>query len=135
MTLPVVGVWSGIPLDDAHRHRHLDCVEYLRGVGGEFGSSSQATNFISAASEGDLEEVSTLFRLGNVNVNEGEYDARTALHLAAFFLRAFCFFLFCAATSHALTGASSPEVNDGCFGLHCGAMDRVVMGCFWLGAK
>ena len=27
--------------------------------------------------------MSTLFRLGNVNVNGGDYDARTALHLAA----------------------------------------------------
>jgi hypothetical protein len=35
---------------------------------------------------------------------------------------AFLFFLFCAATSHALAAASSPEVNDGCFGLHCGLL-------------
>ena len=75
--------WGGSPLDDAYRHRHLTCLEYLKGVGGTFGSSSQATNFITAASEGDVEEVATLLKLGNINVNEGDYDRRTALHLAA----------------------------------------------------
>ena len=75
--------WGGIPLDDAHRHRHLNYIEYLRGVGGEFGSSSQATNFILASSKGDLKEVSTLLRLGNVDGNRGNYDGRMALHLAA----------------------------------------------------
>jgi hypothetical protein len=54
-----------------------------------------------------------------------------------FFLRAFCFFLFRAATSHALAVSSSPEVNDGCFGgIHCGAMDGVGDGMFsGLGVK
>eukprot|EP00581_Thalassiosira_minuscula_P019166 CAMPEP_0183734700 /NCGR_PEP_ID=MMETSP0737-20130205/44567_1 /TAXON_ID=385413 /ORGANISM="Thalassiosira miniscula, Strain CCMP1093" /LENGTH=607 /DNA_ID=CAMNT_0025968265 /DNA_START=54 /DNA_END=1877 /DNA_ORIENTATION=- len=75
--------WGGSPLDDAHRHRHLDCVQFLETMGGTFGSSSQATNFIAAASEGDMEEVATLLRLGNVDVNGGDYDRRTALHLAA----------------------------------------------------
>ena len=32
------------------------------------------------------------------------------------------FFLFRAAMSHALTGASSLEVDDGCYGLHCGLL-------------
>lgn len=51
--------WSNSPLDDAIRHRHLDCAEYLQSIGGKFGSMSQATNFITAASEGDLAEVQT----------------------------------------------------------------------------
>ena len=75
--------WGGSPLDDAHRHRHWHCVEYLRSLGGAFGSSSQATNFIAAASEGDDEEVATMLRLGNININEGDNDRRTALHAAA----------------------------------------------------
>ncbi|KAL7523395.1 hypothetical protein ACHAXR_000925, partial [Thalassiosira sp. AJA248-18] len=75
--------WGGSPLDDARRHRHLDCVEYLQSVGGTFGSASQDTNFIMAASEGGMEEVATLLRLGNIDVNDGDYDKRTALHLAA----------------------------------------------------
>ncbi|KAL7546757.1 hypothetical protein ACHAWF_010089 [Thalassiosira exigua] len=76
--------WGGSPLDDAHRHRHIDCLEYLRSAGGTFASgASQATNFIAAASEGDMDEVATLLRLGFLDVNEGDYDRRTALHLAA----------------------------------------------------
>ena len=51
--------WSNSALDDAIRHRHLDCAEYLQSIGGKFGSMSQATNFITAASEGDLAEVQT----------------------------------------------------------------------------
>lgn len=75
--------WGGSPLDDALRHKHLECVEYLQSVGGKFGSSSLTTNFITAASEGDLDEVATLIQIGNIDVNEGDYDKRTALHLAA----------------------------------------------------
>uniref|UniRef100_A0A7S4VSX4 EF-hand domain-containing protein n=2 Tax=Ditylum brightwellii TaxID=49249 RepID=A0A7S4VSX4_9STRA len=75
--------WGGSPLDDAHRHRHVNVVEYLRSVGGVMGSPSQATNFISAASEGDLEEVKVLLELGNVTFDQSDYDKRTALHLAA----------------------------------------------------
>ncbi|KAL9190473.1 hypothetical protein ACHAXT_007684 [Thalassiosira profunda] len=75
--------WGGSPLDDAHRHRHAACVDYLVHSGGTFGSSSQSTNFITAASEGDAEEVAMLLRIGNVDINEGDYDLRTALHLAA----------------------------------------------------
>ena len=75
--------WGGSSLDDAHRHRHLECLEYLRGVGGTFGSASQSTAFITAASEGDLEEVAALLQLGNIDINEGDYDKRTALHLAS----------------------------------------------------
>ena len=52
-------------------------------MGGTFGSSSQSTNFWQASSEGDLEEIKTLMKLGNVSVNGGDYDMRTALHLAA----------------------------------------------------
>lgn len=33
--------------------------------------------------------------------------------------RAFIFFLFRTATSHALAGACSPEVDYGCFGRYC----------------
>mmetsp|Transcript_12942 Transcript_12942/g.27945 ORF Transcript_12942/g.27945 Transcript_12942/m.27945 type:complete len:569 (+) Transcript_12942:175-1881(+) len=75
--------WGGSPLDDAYRHRHSAVMEYLRSCGGTSGSPSQANNFISAASEGDIEEVRALLELGNVDINEGDYDRRTALHLAA----------------------------------------------------
>lgn len=75
--------WGGSPLDDAHRQRHTDVVNFLRDQGGKFGSTSQSTNFITAASEGDEEEVQAFLDFGNVDVNKGDYDRRTALHLAA----------------------------------------------------
>ncbi len=58
-------------------------MEYLQSLGGTFGSSSQATNFMAAASEGDNEEVAMMLRLGNISINEGDNDRRTALHAAA----------------------------------------------------
>jgi len=75
--------WGGSPLDDAHRHRHSDVITLLRQHGGKFGSPSQANNFITAASEGDIDEVKALLEYGNINLNEADYDKRTALHLAA----------------------------------------------------
>ena len=75
--------WGGSPLDDAHRHRHADVVKFLREQGAKFGSTSQATNFITAASEGDKEEVQAFLDFGTVDLNQGDYDGRTALHLAA----------------------------------------------------
>jgi len=70
-------------LDDAKRHRHSAVFSFLRDRGAVFGSPSQANNLITAASEGDIEEVQLLLEYGNLNINEGDYDKRTALHLAA----------------------------------------------------
>ena len=76
--------WGGSPLDDAHRHRHSDVIHYLRDRGARFGSPSQGTCFITAASEGDLPEVKALLEFGTIELlNKGDYDRRTALHLAA----------------------------------------------------
>lgn len=111
--------WGGSPLDDAHRHRHLDVVAYLRQHGAVTGSGNRLTNLIKAAADGDLDEVQTLLKFftkppttinnnNNLNmsmsgsgstrkrlraaavaasaaldVNQGDYDKRTALHLAA----------------------------------------------------
>jgi len=69
--------------DDAHRQRHADVVKFLREQGAKFGSTSQATNFITAASEGDMEEVQAFLDFGSIDLNQGDYDHRTALHLAA----------------------------------------------------
>ena len=49
--------WGGSPLDDAHRHRHANVVQYLRSRGGSTGNADYTTNFITAAANGDLEEV------------------------------------------------------------------------------
>lgn len=75
--------WGGSPLDDALRHRHSHAMEILEQHGAVFGSPSQANSFITAASEGDLEEVKALLKFGRIDVNQGDYDMRTALHLAA----------------------------------------------------
>ena len=101
--------WGGSPLDDAHRHQHRSCAEYLRKVGASTGSGNRLTNLIQAAADGDLDEVQALLHVvqreknkkaisiktssgkssnnkaakTTLNVNEGDYDKRTALHLAA----------------------------------------------------
>ncbi|CAB9508346.1 MAP kinase-activated protein kinase 2 (Fragment) [Seminavis robusta] len=74
--------WGGSPLDDAHRHKHADVVKFLRENGAKFGSTSQVTNFITSASEGDVEEVQSFLEFGSVEIDVGDYDKRTALHLA-----------------------------------------------------
>eukprot|EP00977_Amphora_coffeiformis_P017483 scaffold5754_cov166-Amphora_coffeaeformis.AAC.5 len=75
--------WGGSPLDDAHRGRFVDVVKFLRKNGAKFGSTSQATNFITAASDGDVEELQAFLDFGSVDVDQGDYDRRTALHLAS----------------------------------------------------
>lgn len=122
--------WGGSPLDDAHRHRHKAVIDYLRSNGATTGSGNRFTNLITAAADGDIDEVRTLLRqftnscivkakfsitnknntngsmTNNVStnnnenvgmtknmivvnkilselVNTGDYDKRTAMHLAA----------------------------------------------------
>jgi hypothetical protein len=75
--------WGGSPLDDAHRHRHQEIIVYLRQLGASSGTTNNMTNFITAAADGDVDEVRLLLTVGNINMNEGDYDKRTALHLAA----------------------------------------------------
>lgn len=75
--------WGGSPLDDAYRHRHSEVIQYLRQNGATFGAgASQVTKFISAASQGNQEEVNALLEFGSIDIDEGDYDRRTALHLA-----------------------------------------------------
>jgi ankyrin repeat protein len=75
--------WGGSPLDDAHRHRHGEVIQYLRQQGATFGSLTQLPRFIQAASEGNKEEVEALLEFGNIDLDQGDYDNRTALHLAS----------------------------------------------------
>jgi len=81
--------WGGSPLDDAHRHRHARVIAYLREKGATTGSGNRTTNLITAAADGDTDEVRTLVKLSTdsskdkMDVNKGDYDKRTALHLAA----------------------------------------------------
>mmetsp|Transcript_53182 Transcript_53182/g.129152 ORF Transcript_53182/g.129152 Transcript_53182/m.129152 type:complete len:710 (-) Transcript_53182:154-2283(-) len=75
--------WGGSPLDDASRHQQTEVVQYLRSLGATTGSANLGTNFIKAAADGDIDEIEMLLAAGEVKVDEGDYDKRTALHLAA----------------------------------------------------
>lgn len=75
--------WGGSALDDAHRHCHKEVVQFLRDNGATTGNANQTANLITAAADGDLEEVRLLLTIANIDLNEGDYDRRTALHLAA----------------------------------------------------
>lgn len=103
--------WGGSPLDDAHRHRQQEVIQYLRGMGATTGSGNRSTNLIQAAASGDYDEVQLLIALMDhkqsqfhknttnnnrellnpktahfdqpeMELNKGDYDKRTALHLA-----------------------------------------------------
>lgn len=82
--------WGGSPLDDAHRHRHQAVISYLRTKGATTGSGNRTTNLITAAANGDADEVKMLLHhtedpndANKLDVNKGDYDKRTAMHLAA----------------------------------------------------
>ena len=75
----------------AHRHRHTAVIQYLREKGATTGSANKSTNLITAAAQGDLDEVQLLLatdfdkdrsRKQKLDINKGDYDKRTALHLA-----------------------------------------------------
>ena len=96
--------WGGSPLDDAHRHRQKAVIQYLREKGATTGSGSRSTNLIQAAANGDYDEVKLLLTQivdhtqstttnvstssrrqkdqPKLDLNKGDYDKRTALHLA-----------------------------------------------------
>jgi hypothetical protein len=83
--------WGGSPLDDAHRHRHRHIIKYLRAKGASTGSGNRQNNLIKAAADGDLDEVEMLLQdntdnvdhINMIDLDKGDYDKRTALHLAA----------------------------------------------------
>jgi FOG: Ankyrin repeat len=52
--------WGGSPLDDAHRHRHVEVIQYLRSKGASTGSTDLTTNLITAAAGGDLDDLQML---------------------------------------------------------------------------
>mmetsp|Transcript_75699 Transcript_75699/g.167661 ORF Transcript_75699/g.167661 Transcript_75699/m.167661 type:complete len:489 (-) Transcript_75699:117-1583(-) len=79
--------WGGTPLDDAVRSGHQALYKYLKGKGGMPGKtasvrSEDATDLCDAAFKGDVERLRKLAQQG-VNADSGDYDKRTAMHLAA----------------------------------------------------
>ncbi|KAJ1626859.1 ankyrin repeat-containing domain protein [Pavlovales sp. CCMP2436] len=91
--VPFASRWGGTPLDDAIRSGHEDVQAYLREKGATAGKAVEAASvlplfdgtaeLIDAAFKGELERVRELSQKSNVDVNAGDYDRRTAIHLAA----------------------------------------------------
>jgi len=80
----VVDRWGGTPLDDGIRHKHQEVVDYITKNGGKRGTRQDATiaDLCDAASKGDVESMLDFIKQG-VDVDAGDYDKRTPLHLAA----------------------------------------------------
>eukprot|EP00931_Biecheleriopsis_adriatica_P088211 TRINITY_DN62583_c0_g1_i1.p1 TRINITY_DN62583_c0_g1~~TRINITY_DN62583_c0_g1_i1.p1 ORF type:complete len:594 (+),score=146.46 TRINITY_DN62583_c0_g1_i1:120-1901(+) len=79
--------FGGTPLDDASRRNHKEVIKYLKSVGGSVGaggavSTQDAADLCDAASGGNLDKLREIVGKG-VSANSGDYDLRTAIHLAA----------------------------------------------------
>ena len=97
--------WGGTPLDDAIAGNHEACVQLLRSSGARNGASKILTNapasditevhassevvvsadaprLLFAAAENDIDELIKLSASGE-DLTHGDYDKRTACHLAA----------------------------------------------------
>ena len=84
-TASPVDRWGGTPLDDAIRSQHDSVAAYLRTKGAEHGLTSKVASdggIIEAAARGDLDGLRRLVEAG-AKPDEGDYDQRTAMHLAA----------------------------------------------------
>ncbi len=78
--------WGGRPLDDAQHRSHAECAKALIAAGataGTKGSHANTADLIDAASKGDLDTVQRLVEAEGLPLDVGDYDSRTALHLAA----------------------------------------------------
>ena len=79
--------WGGTPLNDAIRQRHEPVILHLNKLGAKLGNVSTvngdpATELCNAAAKADVKELSFLVRMKKFDVNVGDYDHRTAIHLA-----------------------------------------------------
>ena len=74
--------WGGTPLMDSIRHMHSDVQDILRQEGANVGTIDVATQLCDVASKNNLIMLKTYGDNG-VDLNSGDYDQRTALHLAA----------------------------------------------------
>ena len=81
--------FGGTPLDDAVRHKSFGVESYLRECGAKGGSTATsasvtvAADLCDAAFAGNAEELRRLVHEEHFFVDAGDYDKRTALHLAA----------------------------------------------------
>ncbi|KAL1516026.1 hypothetical protein AB1Y20_002639 [Prymnesium parvum] len=85
--------YGSTPLDDASRAGHDDVVDYLVSINAQRGrlrrlsklrtSWADSAELCQAAASGDLELLRELVHVHGNNVDDGDYDRRTPLHLAA----------------------------------------------------
>lgn len=73
---------GGTPLADAIRHKHQEAQKMLRDRGAQLGSMDVSVRLCEAGASNDLDALKTYVRNG-ADLNAGDYDQRTALHLAA----------------------------------------------------
>ena len=80
--------WGNTPFDDATTNKHTAVAELLAAYGAEpsrrsaYAKENPQGALCDAASKGDIAQLRSLVKSG-LDVNEGDYDRRTALHLAA----------------------------------------------------
>jgi len=76
--------WGFSPIDDAVRHRHLEVTEFLRAHGGVsmLANHDRSVDLCAAAHQGNIIGLRVLLARGT-DVNSTDYDARSAMHLAA----------------------------------------------------
>ncbi|XRB15352.1 hypothetical protein RI054_10g51920 [Pseudoscourfieldia marina] len=67
---------------DSIRHKHSEIQQILRKAGAHVGSADIATQLCDVAAKNSLDMLRTYGENG-INLNSGDYDMRTALHLAA----------------------------------------------------
>eukprot|EP00930_Biecheleria_cincta_P063955 TRINITY_DN4949_c0_g1_i1.p1 TRINITY_DN4949_c0_g1~~TRINITY_DN4949_c0_g1_i1.p1 ORF type:complete len:466 (+),score=102.21 TRINITY_DN4949_c0_g1_i1:77-1474(+) len=83
----VLDRWSGSPLDDALRTGKANVFKYLKSKGAQSGkqttvTTEDATALCDCASSGNTDRLKQLADKG-LDINMADYDARTAIHLAA----------------------------------------------------
>jgi len=83
--------WGGTPLVDALRHRHLQVANLLLAEGARvhdtgsshYKRSSAVLQACEAAARGNVDHLQVLACSADMPLNDGDYDGRTPLHLAA----------------------------------------------------
>ena len=77
--------WGNTPIDDAMRGGFEGVAAYLESRGAERSSGvlDPATELCQAAAQGNEDKLRHLIQEKEYNVNAGDYDRRTAMHLAA----------------------------------------------------
>ncbi|KAL6060416.1 Ammonium transporter [Balamuthia mandrillaris] len=73
--------WHQTGLTEAVNHQHKEIAEYLRARGAVAINGQVGADLCAAAAKGSLEELEVIAK-HHTNINVGDYDSRTALHLA-----------------------------------------------------